>query len=928
MKHLFKNLGRFSAVLAAVCMGGTALSAQQPNPRSAVATNVSAQRAGGRVISRGDGKNATVVNNSARTTAARNGKVAARASVSTPIVRSTARSAVSARSGTPAARVASNNLARVIKNASPRSATSSTSFGASRAAAVSRATAVFNDVSKIGGGYAACRDSYATCMDQLCANANDTYRRCFCSDRFIDFRDTEYALDEAKSLLMQFEDNNLNAVDKTAAEVSAMYSATVGEAAIKKDTSGAQSILNQIGDLLSGKKKSSSKSSSTSLGVMSLDFSSDIGDIWGGGGDGTSNSIFDTSTGVDLTSLEGQALYEAANKQCLQLAADQCDSKAVLNMATSSYGILISQDCNAYEKNINAKREAVKQTVRQAEKILREARLEEYRAHNSADVNECVEKVRAVMTTDVACGANYKRCLDPSGKYTSQSTGEPIYSSELFKLQDTIKLSDSDSAGSADFDKFLDSKKMFAKTALDTCRDNEKAVWEEFKRVAIIEIAQAQDEKIEEVRTSCVSVMAQCYDAQSNALKSFDAATAQTAGALSAYAAKEMCRDKVSACASLYGSSADNQGCTFDDYGRITADSYNSCGLKSLLAFVDTVDNTRVAESCEVAVENYINELCTPSNGTIGFPWNCRGKRIMSDTTKYTSNDDIMTKDTESVQGLVMAFAYENCKNPTVSEYDEEQNLKNDRYDTLLTQTIRAKVNALVENIQDELEHQLMEQCDKFGGYWVLEDDTTGKYEEMQAFTVSVYGRNNNNDDSIGKCVQKTDEVICQSYNSDDAEVVLARYTETPNGRGDCLVSEQWYRNQCALLGSGYYDNNTCYVETTSANLVSNVGLDKSGYFKKDLDLDKKIDNKFDIDDKGNTDVKNPPAPSPSPLDGNAGVGNGDGGEVNPPAPSPSIPDGNAGAGNGGGGQVTEDPTIHLEPGAKFNKHQEELALF
>ena len=50
-------------------------------------------------------------------------------------------------------------------------------------------------------------------------------------------------------LLAQFEDNNLNAVDKTAAEVDAMYSATIGEAAIKNDTSAAQSVLNEIGDL-------------------------------------------------------------------------------------------------------------------------------------------------------------------------------------------------------------------------------------------------------------------------------------------------------------------------------------------------------------------------------------------------------------------------------------------------------------------------------------------------------------------------------------------------------------------------------------------------------------------------------------------------------------------------------------------------------
>ena len=133
--------------------------------------------------------------------------------------------------------------------------TEMTKSGVARAATLARATAVFNDISKIGGGYGACRDSYATCMDQFCANANDTYRRCFCSARFTEFRDTEYALDEARQLLQQFEDNSLNAIDKTAAEVNAMYSATVGEAAIKKDTSLAQKTLNEIGDLLSGKKK-------------------------------------------------------------------------------------------------------------------------------------------------------------------------------------------------------------------------------------------------------------------------------------------------------------------------------------------------------------------------------------------------------------------------------------------------------------------------------------------------------------------------------------------------------------------------------------------------------------------------------------------------------------------------------------------------
>ena len=45
---------------------------------------------------------------------------------------------------------------------------------------ISRATTLSDSLSI---GYNACRDAYFTCMDQFCANANDTYRRCICSSR-------------------------------------------------------------------------------------------------------------------------------------------------------------------------------------------------------------------------------------------------------------------------------------------------------------------------------------------------------------------------------------------------------------------------------------------------------------------------------------------------------------------------------------------------------------------------------------------------------------------------------------------------------------------------------------------------------------------------------------------------------------------------
>ena len=260
MKTRIADFIKFSALLTAVCTTGALVAAQPQNPRAASNSIVAPQRADGSAVKRGDGNTdvaQTVVSRAATTNTGRraNANVARSGVVAPSAGRVSGRAATAnaskakqelsnARSGMNIARSAAAHVANTA-----RSATNASTSGVSRAG-LARATAVFDDVSKIGGGYAGCRDAYATCMDQFCANANDTYRRCYCSDKFTEFRDTEAALDQAKILLQQFEDNNLNAVDKTAAEVNAMYTATVGEMAIKTDVSAAQSILNEIGDLL------------------------------------------------------------------------------------------------------------------------------------------------------------------------------------------------------------------------------------------------------------------------------------------------------------------------------------------------------------------------------------------------------------------------------------------------------------------------------------------------------------------------------------------------------------------------------------------------------------------------------------------------------------------------------------------------------
>lgn len=572
-------------------------------------------------------------------------------------------------------------------------------------ASMARATALFDDTSKIGGGYSECRDAYATCMDQFCGKANETYRRCFCSSRFLDFRDTEEALDQAKVLLQAFEDNNLNAVDKTAAEVDAMYTASVGEAAIKNDTSGAQSILNEIGDLLAGKKRSATSSAATStssMGVMSLDFSTDIGNIWGGG-DGNvfgnnSQSIFMGGSSQDVSGLEGAALYNAVDKQCQAMVAQSCETSAALNMSKSSYGILISQDCNAYEKSVKSKREQVMQVVRQAEKILRQARLENYRAHNSQDVNECLDRVKSAMLVDTACGTKYKRCLDFTGAYINQSTGEPIYSQRLFQLTELIELNGTDGdviRQNTAYSAALDNLKNRAASALDSCQGIADTVWSEFKRVAIIEIAQAQDEKIEEVKATCVQTMKECYDTQADSLKTLDTTKGQVTGALQAYTTKAMCEDKVIACASLYG---DTTGCKFDGNGKLVSgngtDSAGRCGLTELLAYVDRVDNVRVAEGCAASLTNYVQTLCAPTAGDEEheYPWGCRKRSLASIKTD------------------IVDFAVRNCAIP---DKDEITGSTDEKLNKLGEQSaeVREAVNRALDSIREQITVTMRNEC-------------------------------------------------------------------------------------------------------------------------------------------------------------------------------------------------------------------------
>lgn len=711
--------------------------------------------------------------------------------------------------GIVSARSATSNSAVSARTARTATTAASTLGATVSRSGTARATAVFNDMTKMGTGYAGCYDTYNTCMDQFCAAANNNYRRCFCSDKFKEFRDTEAAISQAKTLLLSFSDNNLNVVDKTAEEVRAMYSATEGEKALKKDVSASSKMLAEIEDLLSGKKKATVYT--TNIDLSSINFT-DISSIWDNPNDWMATG------GRNMSALDGIELYNESNRQCTNVTSTSCEG-ATAGMVRSAYSILIAQDCSTYERKVAADRETLQQTIRDAYKILREARLEDYRAHNSADMNECIAKVRNLILSEHVCGAGFKKCLDPSGLYINATTGEPIYSSRLFNLTSTITLADDGRdlvTSNAQFNRSLETKRKFAETALDTCRSIQEDVWYEFKRAAIIEIAQAQDEAIESVRSSCVSTMKECYDSQGNQLAAFDNTSAQATGAIIAKTTSAMCREKVQACAALF--SDGTNPCVLDAIGNIT--NADRCGLTALWTFVDTVDTMKASEGCETALTNYIQDLCKPvGSSEYTYPYGCR----------------LRTKDWLSQQ--LNTYAATHCIDPSSNKVMDKA-----------TQVI---VPNLVSEVGELLSRQLQSLCTKYGGLWMTSADeiqsminagptytettTSSNTVELEnSFLYTVYNgaeglRNAIGRDSIsltttatgkpaltsvtdagyGLCVLNTIATQCRLQ---DADTGGNGYVTFNSITGECEISEAWYKIKCegTLFGTWNTSSKTC----------------------------------------------------------------------------------------------------------------------
>ena len=565
---------------------------------SVIARATTNSRTGTGSVQSGRQSNTVSSRASHQNTISRNSSVTSRSASQQTITRSAT---------TPTPRVA-RSASTTVATASPRSATtntvnraattvrSATSSPARAARTTARATTIGSPAttSTFGTGYNQCRDAYFTCMDQFCATANDSYRRCICSSRLTDIQERERALAQASDQLQDFHNLNIDVIDKTAGEVNAMLHASEGEQAIKNDSSESAQYLAGISEVLS-----TSKTQSLST-LGKLDIAGDINQIW---------ATTDLASGENIANLTGEALYNAVHAQCVDIVADSCTNKSTLSMVVSAYGMYIENDCTNLSNALDNQLIQANSSIRSTEREMNVARLDNYNAHNSTSINDCIANVRADITAETACGPNYVHCLDITGRYLNRDTGEPIYSEEFYQLEYQISL-DGDVLNNATNRLIvaeLNRMRMYAEGSLDTCRDISDEVWDEFVRQALTEIYQGQQSRVRTVKNECMDVVNACYDQQSESLKDFSNIKEELLLGSRLELSEELCREKLNTCSRLYG----------DPDGE---------GLQLLVDAMADLTDQKILSNCRDLLTTFAQETCTvPSNDTLHtYPYGCR----------------------------------------------------------------------------------------------------------------------------------------------------------------------------------------------------------------------------------------------------------------------------------------------------------------
>ena len=399
------------------------------------------------------------------------------------------------------------------KNSSTKTATRTTTQSTTNTNrnVTARATKTIGET-RTGAEYEQCKSAFFMCMDQFCQLKDDSYRRCSCSNRVFDFQDIKENYQQVHDKLSEFSDN-LGVVGLTREQAIAMKTSSEGEDALMEDKSASKQLLQAIMNSIRGESTTvTGKYQDLNTIFVSADMS---------------NAFEMDDMGQIVASYNGAALYKAVYSQCRNAIKDDCNN-ASLQRAVNAYLMAIEQDCNTVESALEKQQKLLKSATHESSAMLDLARVENRQNHNSDDIATCLANVETAIKSDQVCGEDYHKCLD-YGQFIDVTTGAPLTGvADFYKLGEILTFRDGENlkdqklstiSNNRAFVQFFESKtKKFAKDSLDKCTEDADFVWREYLDKALLDIYYAQQDKVQTIKQSCLSLVAKCYENQSTAI--------------------------------------------------------------------------------------------------------------------------------------------------------------------------------------------------------------------------------------------------------------------------------------------------------------------------------------------------------------------------------------------------------------------------
>lgn len=381
-----------------------------------------------------------------------------------------------------------------------------------------------------------CKTVFFECMDEFCANKDTQLKRCACSSRSNEFKSTQKSLDNIENKLLDFSQRLLK-VNMDPDDAAVINVASAGETAYyeTKDKTASKKTLDEIAKKLNANFDSAESATGLSALTWSLD------------PDAAFDSV-DSLSGISTTAKSGVALRNAALPICREMAAEVCDD-ADISLVENSYNMAIEQDCNTVKRAYETQTQAARTKVLESSALLDMTRLNNYQENNSDDILTCKSKMLDMLTNTNVCGENLTKCLDVSGQYINPTTGEAFLSANLVQLSNLIvRPTGTDSWAktpkNAPFVSYLNTKKKYIEPATKNCQSLTDTVWNDFINDALAQIKLAQNAKLEEVRTSCTTLMSECISGAKENLSEFDSRALSTFGVITDKTVNGLC-DKI-----------------------------------------------------------------------------------------------------------------------------------------------------------------------------------------------------------------------------------------------------------------------------------------------------------------------------------------------------------------------------------------------